>query len=69
METIQLIILVIFILAIVFAVKFLQKKKVIVKDPVPALLQKTLAELVPFYQQLTENKQAEFEQRAAHNRG
>ena len=66
METMQTIILVIFILGIVFAMKFLQKKKVIVKDPVPVLLQKTLTELVPFYQQLSEINQTEFEKRAAH---
>lgn len=66
METMQIIILVIFILAIVFTVKFLQKKKVVVKDPVPVLLQKTLEALVPFYQELSESKQTEFEQRAAH---
>ena len=62
----QTIILVIFILGIVFAIKFLQKKKVIVKDPVPVLLQKTLTELVPFYQQLSKINQTEFEKRAAH---
>ncbi len=63
---VQLLILIIFILGIVYAVKFLQKKKVTVIDPVPVLLKKTLQELVPFYQQLNENKQIEFEERAAH---
>ena len=64
MELIQIVILVIFTLAIVYTVKFLQKKKVIVKDPVPVLLKKTLEDLVPFYQQLNKDKQAEFDERA-----
>ena len=62
----QLLILIIFILAILFAVKFLQKKKITVTDPVPPLLKKTLEEQVPFYQQLNESRQTEFEERAAH---
>ena len=62
----QLIILIIFILAILFAVKFLQKKKITVTDPVPPLLKKTLEEQVPFYQQLNESRQTEFEERATH---
>lgn len=63
---IQLLILIIFVLAIVYAVKFLQKKKVTVTDPVPVLLKETLEDLIPFYRQLTENKRSEFEERAAH---
>ena len=63
---IQLLILIIFILAIVYSVRFLQKKKITVTDPVPVLLKPTLAGQVPFYQQLTELEQAEFEERAAH---
>jgi len=62
----QLFILLIFILAIFYTVKFLQKKKVTVTEPVPVLLKKILKEQVPFYQQLTQVKQAEFEERAAH---
>ena len=62
----QLVILIIFILAILFAVKFLQRKKIKVLDPVPLQLKKILEEEVPFYQQLTENKKKEFEERAAH---
>lgn len=66
MADMQIIILVIFILGIVYAVKFLsKKKKVAVADAVPVLLQKTLKDLVPFYQQLSEEKQTEFEERAA----
>lgn len=62
----ELVILIIFILAILFAVKFLQKKKIKVTDPVPPQLKKILQEEVPFYQQLTENKKTEFEERAVH---
>lgn len=62
----QLVILIIFILAMVYAVRFLRKKKTIVADSVPVLIQKILAAQVPFYQQLTKEKQAEFEERAAH---
>lgn len=62
----QLLILIIFILAILFAVMFLQKKKISVTDPVPPLLKKTLEEQVPFYQQLNESRQTDFEERAAH---
>ena len=62
----QILILVIFVLAIFYTVKFLSKKKVTVTEPVPVLLKKILEEQVPFYQQLTKNKQSEFEERAAH---
>ena len=61
----QIAILIIFILAVFYTVKFLTKKKVTVTDPVPVLLKKILEEQVPFYQQLTQVKQAEFEERAA----
>lgn len=61
----QLFILLIFILAIFYTVKFLQKKKVTVTDPVPVLLKNILEERVPFYQQLTRDKQTEFEERTA----
>ena len=63
---VQLLILIIFILAIMYAVRFLQKKKITVKDPVPVQLKKILDEQVPFYQQLNETRQTEFEERAAH---
>ena len=59
----QIAILVIFILAILFSVKFLKHRKVIVLDMEPALLKKILEDQVPFYQQLIENKKAEFEER------
>ena len=63
----QLLILIIFILAIIYSVKFLQKKKtIVVTDTVPLQLVKILEEQVPFYQQLNKNKQTEFEERAAH---
>lgn len=65
MAEMQIIILVVFVLGIVYAVKFLNKKKVVITDPVPVLLQKTLKDLVPFYQQLSEEKQVQFEERAA----
>ena len=62
---VQLLILIIFILTIVYAIKFLQKKKTIVTDSVPAQLIKILEEQVPFYQQLNQDKKTEFEERAA----
>ncbi len=62
----QVFILIIFILAIFYTVKFLQKKKVKVTEPVPPLLKNVLQEQVPFYQLLNEKKKTEFEQRAAH---
>jgi Mlc titration factor MtfA (ptsG expression regulator) len=61
----QLLILIIFILAIISAVKFLQKKKVTITDPLPVQLVKILEDQVPFYQQLTKDKKTEFEERAA----
>jgi Mlc titration factor MtfA (ptsG expression regulator) len=63
---IQLLILLIFIVAIIYTVWFLQKKKTTITEPVPAQLKKILQELVPFYQQLNKTKQTEFEERAAH---
>jgi Mlc titration factor MtfA (ptsG expression regulator) len=62
----QLIILIIFVLAIVYMVQFLGKKKVTVTDPVPPQLKKILEDRVPFYQQLDSIKQTEFEERTAH---
>ena len=66
MQTMQILILGIFILAIFYAVKFLQKRKVKVTEPVPPLLKSILQEQVPFYEQLNKGKRAEFEARAAH---
>ena len=66
MFTTQLIILTIFVLAIFYMVKFLQKKKVKVTQPVPPLLKTILQEQVPFYQQLNENRKTEFEERTIH---
>lgn len=62
----QLVILIIFVFAIIYTVKFLQRKKVVVAEPVPALLKKILEEQVPFYRQLLQTRQTEFEERAAH---
>ena len=53
-------------MGIVYAVKFLQKKKVTVTEDVPLRLKKTLQDLVPFYQDLNESQQTEFEERAVH---
>lgn len=66
MQTMQILILLIFILTIFYAVKFLQKKKVKVTEPVPPLLKTILQDQVPFYQQLNESRKTEFEERAAH---
>jgi Mlc titration factor MtfA (ptsG expression regulator) len=65
-SSMQIFILIIFVLAILYTVKFLQKKKVKVTDPVPPLLKNILLDQVPFYQQLDSNRQTEFEERAAH---
>ncbi len=62
----QILILLIFILSVLYAVRFLQKKKIIITDPVPVLLRKILQEQVPFFMQLDEKRQVEFEERAAH---
>ncbi len=61
----QLLILIIFVLAILYAVKFLRKRKVTVTDPVPVLLGQTLEDMVPFYQQLSASKKRSFEERVA----
>ncbi len=62
----QIIILVIFILALVYAVKFLRKQKPKVNDSVPTSLKEILKEKIPFFQQLNKNDQARFEGRASH---
>lgn len=61
---VQLIILLVFVSAIIYTVRFLRKKKVTVTDVVPPSLKKTLTELVPFYQQLPPFQQQSFEERA-----
>ena len=48
MQTMQILILGIFILAIFYAVKFLQKKKVKITEPVPPLLKKYFTGAGPF---------------------
>jgi Mlc titration factor MtfA (ptsG expression regulator) len=63
MAAMQILILVIFILALLYTVRWLQKKKFITTDPVPVQLKLILVEQVPFYQQLNEAKQKEFEER------
>lgn len=65
MQTMQLVILIIFILSIFYMVKFLGKKKVTITDPVPPQLKNILEVQVPFYQKLDERKQIEFEERSA----
>lgn len=62
----QIIILVVFIFALVYAVKFLQKKKPKVIGAVPASLKIFLEERVPYYQQLNKEKQISFQERASH---
>jgi len=62
----QILILVIFVLSIFYMVKFLQKTKVKITEPVPPLLKTILQQEVPFYQQLSESRQTEFEERSAH---
>lgn len=64
MLAVQIIILIIFILAIFYMIKFIGKKKTTITDPVPFQLKGILHKQVPFYQQLDRNKQTEFEERA-----
>jgi Mlc titration factor MtfA (ptsG expression regulator) len=59
----QLVVLIIFIAAIIYTVWWLQKNKVVIKDPLPAQLKEILAGEVPYYQQLPEDKKAVFEER------
>lgn len=61
----QQLVLIVFVLAIIYAVKFLQKRKITVDhNPVPLQLVNILREQVPFYRQLNNNGQTEFEDRA-----
>lgn len=62
---IQWLILGVFILAILYSARFLQKNKTRVTGPVPVQLKKILEEQVPFYRQLTESRQIEFMERAS----
>ena len=66
MAGIQILILIIFLMALVYSVWWLQKRKTITPDALPVDIKKILEEQVPFYQQLNKNKQTEFEERAAH---
>jgi len=59
----QIAVLIIFIGAIIYTVWWLQKSKVLVKDPLPFQIKEILEEQVPFYQQLPENKKGSFEER------
>ena len=61
-----IIILIIFILAIGYTVKKLQKKKPVKAGPIPEHYRKMLADMVPFYQQLTSAGKKEFEERLQH---
>lgn len=65
MEIIQVTILVIFILSLVYSIRFLRRKRVKVTDPVPPLLRQTLQQRVPFYRQLNESEKSAFEERVA----
>lgn len=57
------VILVLAFLVLLFALLAKQKKKIITVGPVPLQYKMILAEQVPFYQQLDENKKKEFEDR------
>ncbi|HQY11421.1 MAG TPA: zinc-dependent peptidase [Ferruginibacter sp.] len=59
----QIAVLIIFIGAIIYTVWWLQKSKVLVKEPLPFQIKEILEEQVPFYQQLPENKKGSFEER------
>ena len=62
----QILILIVFLLALGYSVWWLQKKKTIIPDALPVDIKKILEDQVPFYQQLHENKKKEFEERASH---
>lgn len=59
----QILILIIFLLALLYTVWWIQKKKTLTPDPLPLQIEMILKEQVPFYQQLNENQQKEFEER------
>ena len=66
MDILVLIILILAILFLLFSLLLKQKKKTITAAPIPEHYRKILAEQVPFYQQLNENKKTEFETRVQH---
>ncbi|HMI77499.1 MAG TPA: M90 family metallopeptidase [Ferruginibacter sp.] len=61
-----IIILIIFLSALLFTATRLRKKKPVTVTPIPVAYKLLLAEEVPFYQQLDENKKIEFEERVQH---
>jgi MtfA peptidase len=63
MDIILLIVFSLALLALLFSLLWIQKKKPKPAPPVPVLYRLILAEQVPFYQQLSEDKQKEFENR------
>lgn len=66
MLAMQILILIIFLLALLYTGWWIQKKKTLTPDPLPVQIKMILDEQVPFYQQLNESKQKEFEERAKH---
>jgi len=66
MFAMQVLILIIFLLALIYTVWWLQKKKTVAPGPLPLQMKTILDEQVPFYQQLIENKKTEFEESAKH---
>ena len=66
MDIVILIILILAILVVLFSLLLKQKKKTITVDPIPEHYRMILAEQVPFYRQLDENKKKEFENRVQH---
>lgn len=63
MNILMLIVLILAILVLLFSLLWKQKKKTITAGPIPEPCKMILAEQVPFYQQLNEFKQKEFEDR------
>src|SRR5688572_2992808 len=63
MDTLVLVILILAILVLLFSLLMKQKKKTITAGPIPEHYRIILAEQVPFYRQLNENKKKEFENR------
>src|SRR5687767_49818 len=66
MDTLVLTILILAILVLLFSLLMKQKKKTITAEPIPDHYRMILAEQVPFYQKLDENKKREFENRIQH---
>jgi len=61
-----LVILIVFLSALIFTAMRLQKKKPVKAGPIPLAYKRLLAQEVPFYQQLDENKKNAFEERVQH---